>query len=166
MSTTHKTIDMKKLYIGNLDDSVNEYMIMQLFKPFGKITYIEVVVHWTGVKKGLPRGYAFLEFETKEQALNAKNALHGKLLKGKPLVVSFAYTSEESDLNPNNRKSNQSFNNKKPTTISLIKGQPLKNSSTDAKIKAIESKLEALKNKKTSSVSTKSGQQSNRFKPY
>ncbi|KAI7898884.1 uncharacterized protein BX663DRAFT_523143 [Cokeromyces recurvatus] len=184
-----KSIDLKKLYIGNLDETVNEYIIMQLFKPFGKITSIEVMVHWMGVKKGLSRGYGFLEFDTKEQALNAKNALHGKLLKGRPLVVSFAYTLDEnkqsnSNYNSNSRR-NQSLNSgKKPTTpISLIKGQSLKNSSTDAKIKAIERKLEALKKQKvtaspSTSPSTSSAatsplrsiksyqQQSNRFKPY
>jgi RNA recognition motif-containing protein len=44
----------------------NRYAIVKLFEPFGKITSIEVMVHWTGPKKGIPRGFCFLEFEKKE----------------------------------------------------------------------------------------------------
>lgn len=42
------------------------YTIVKLFEPFGKITYIDSLIHWSGPKKGLPRGYCFLEYETKE----------------------------------------------------------------------------------------------------
>ncbi|KAG2205036.1 hypothetical protein INT46_010052 [Mucor plumbeus] len=135
-----KTANTKRLYIGNLDESINEYAIIRLFEPFGKITFIEVMVHWTGEKKGHSRGYCFLEFETKEQALKAISELHGKTIKGKPLVVSFAHMTPEQD---EAKKRGQALH--KPTTLSLLKGQRLKNSSTDAKIRAIEKKLNSLK---------------------
>ncbi|KAI8640727.1 hypothetical protein BD408DRAFT_419346 [Parasitella parasitica] len=136
-----KSANTKRLYIGNLDKDINEYAIMQLFKPFGKITFIEVMMHWSGEKKGQPRGYCFLEFETKEQALEAISQLHGKTIKGKSLVVSFAHMTPEQD---EAKKRGQASHNK-PTTLSLLKGQRLKNSSMDARIKAIEKKLNSLK---------------------
>ncbi|KAL9541779.1 hypothetical protein MBANPS3_008934 [Mucor bainieri] len=140
MNTT-KSANTKRLYIGNLDENINEYAIIQLFKPFGKITFIEVMVHWTGEKKGRPRGYCFLEYETKEQALAAISKLHGKPIKGKSLVVSFAHMTPEQD----EAKKRGPASQHKPTTLSLLKGQRLKNASTDAKIRAIERKLDLLK---------------------
>ncbi|KAK4522060.1 NAPDH-dependent diflavin reductase [Mucor velutinosus] len=140
MNTT-KSANTKRLYIGNLDESINEYAIIQLFKPFGKITFIEVMVHWTGEKKGRSRGFCFLEYETKEQALEAISNLHGKTIKGKSLVVSFAHMTPEQD----EAKKRGQASHHKPTTLSLLKGQRLKNASTDAKIRAIEKKLDLLK---------------------
>lgn len=45
---------------------MNRYAIVKLFEPFGKITWIEVMVHWVGPKKGVSRGFCFLEFEKKQ----------------------------------------------------------------------------------------------------
>ncbi|KAI8376614.1 hypothetical protein EDC96DRAFT_495160 [Choanephora cucurbitarum] len=149
--TTTTTVN-KRLYIGNLDETVNEYAIMKLFQPFGKITYIEVMVHWTGIKKGLSRGYCFLEFETKDQALNAIQTMHGKTIRGRSLVVSFANIIPEQ----NQAKKRGQTLHKPTTTISLLKSQKMKHSSTDAKIKAIEEKLARLKG----------DNDSKRFKPY
>ncbi|KAI8079019.1 uncharacterized protein B0P05DRAFT_542073 [Gilbertella persicaria] len=163
MSSSPNT-STKRLYIGNLDETVNEYAIMKLFQPFGKITFIEVMVHWTGIKKGQPRGYCFLEFETKQQASNAINAMHGKVMRGKSLVVSFAHMTPEHD----QVKTKRAQISHKPTTISLLKGQKMKNSSTDAKIKAIEAKLALLKqDQQTSSSNHKSPSNTKeRYKPY
>ncbi|KAL7315483.1 hypothetical protein PS15m_004697 [Mucor circinelloides] len=180
MNTT-KSANTKRLYVGNLDESINEYAIIQLFKPFGKITFIEVMVHWTGEKKGRPRGYCFLEFETKEQALAAISKLHGKTIKGRSLVVSFAHMTPEQD---EAKKRGQASHNK-PTTLSLLKGQKLKNSSTDARIRAIERKLDILRRStpspsssstppppppppSTSQTTTKapSSVSANRYRPY
>jgi hypothetical protein len=46
--------------------NVLRYALLQLFKPFGKITFIEVMIHRIGPKKGLSRGFGFLEYEKKE----------------------------------------------------------------------------------------------------
>ncbi|KAL7315484.1 hypothetical protein PS15m_004697 [Mucor circinelloides] len=140
-----------------------------------------IMVHWTGEKKGRPRGYCFLEFETKEQALAAISKLHGKTIKGRSLVVSFAHMTPEQD---EAKKRGQASHNK-PTTLSLLKGQKLKNSSTDARIRAIERKLDILRRStpspsssstppppppppSTSQTTTKapSSVSANRYRPY
>ncbi|OAD69414.1 hypothetical protein PHYBLDRAFT_116656 [Phycomyces blakesleeanus NRRL 1555(-)] len=69
----------------------NRYAVVKLFEPFGKITFLDYMFHWSGPKKGQPRGYCFLEYEKKEEALKAMSALHGRIVKGRPLVVSFAH---------------------------------------------------------------------------
>ncbi|KAI8880994.1 RNA-binding domain-containing protein [Backusella circina FSU 941] len=145
------TANIKRLYIGNLDSSIEEYAIVKLFEPFGKITFLDVMVHWSGPKKGLSRGYCFLEYGKREEALAAINALHGKIIKGKPLVVSFAHmTPDQEDA----RRRNYGVNNIRPNSLTVLRTQKMMHSSTDAKIKAIEKKLQLLNQKQTTSSST------------
>ncbi|KAI8978465.1 hypothetical protein BDB01DRAFT_799995 [Pilobolus umbonatus] len=161
------TTNTKRLYIGNLDNAVDEYAIVKLFEPYGKITFIDVMVHWAGPKKGLPRGYCFLEYEKKEQALKAIHSLHGKTIKGKPLVVSFAHLTVDDDVSK--RRGHHSG---RPNPLSLLRGQKMMNSSTEAKIKAIEKKLQSLQDKSTSSSNSSNSSTSStikhkpRYKPY
>lgn len=46
--------------------------------------------HWHGPKKGTPRGYCFLEFETADQAAKAVLQMNRKAIKLRPLNVSLA----------------------------------------------------------------------------
>ena len=47
---------------------------MKLFEPHGKITFLDYMFHWSGPKKGQPRGYCFLEYEKKQVGTaNSKN---------------------------------------------------------------------------------------------
>ncbi|KAI9260192.1 hypothetical protein BY458DRAFT_516847 [Sporodiniella umbellata] len=85
------TTEIKRLYIGNLTNVIEEYHIVKLFKPFGKITFIDTLLYLSGPNKGLPRGYCFLEYETREQAIKAMNTLNGKKIQGRPMMVSFAH---------------------------------------------------------------------------
>lgn len=65
-------------------------MVLKLFSPFGKITKLDFMFHWSGPKKGTPRGYCFLEFEKATQAAEATKAMNRKTLKSRPLSVSLA----------------------------------------------------------------------------
>ncbi|CAO3680879.1 unnamed protein product [Rhizopus microsporus] len=158
------TTNTKIIHIGNLADVIDEYTILKLFEPFGKITYIDSLVHRTGPKKGQPKGYCFLEYEKKEQALKAINALHGKRIKNKSIVVSFAHTTMEQDNDHSRRKL--------PSTPLLSNRQKLLHQKNmDAKIRAIEQKLQSLKKRSqadedNTSKSRNSDHQSNRYKPY
>ncbi|KAI9262242.1 hypothetical protein BDA99DRAFT_510658 [Phascolomyces articulosus] len=136
----------KRLYIGNLEPSVDEYAVVKLFEPYGKITFLDYMFHWSGPKKGQPRGYCFLEYEKKENALNAMSALSGKVVKGRPLVVSFAHQSSEHD---ERRGHHSSATGNRPNSFTLLRAQRMSNASTDAKIQAIERKLAAYQNKES-----------------
>lgn len=55
-----------RLYVGNLAASVDEYALVQVFQKYGKLTKLDFMYHKTGVLKGKPRGYAFVEWQNKE----------------------------------------------------------------------------------------------------
>lgn len=63
-----------RLYVGNLSPTVDEYTLLQIFSKFGKVTKMDFMFHKTGVQKGKPRGYAFVEFSTKEVRLQANSS--------------------------------------------------------------------------------------------
>lgn len=54
------------LHLSNLDPGIDEYLLLKLFKSFGKITKLDHVRHKTGPLRGKPRGFAFVEYETAE----------------------------------------------------------------------------------------------------
>ncbi len=55
-----------RLFVGNLAPSVDEYTLVQVFSKYGKITKLDLMVHNSGPQKGKPRGYAFVEYESKD----------------------------------------------------------------------------------------------------
>lgn len=65
MATT-TTQSEKRLYIGNLATSVDEYSLMQVCAKYGKIAKLDYLFHKTGPNKGKPRGYAFVEYSMRE----------------------------------------------------------------------------------------------------
>lgn len=79
-----------RLYVGNLDLKITEAALIKMFSPFGKIVFEDFLWHTRGPKRGSPRGYAFIQFSTKEEAKGAKEKMHGKLACGRPLVVRLA----------------------------------------------------------------------------
>ncbi|KAF9952087.1 hypothetical protein BGZ72_006545 [Mortierella alpina] len=83
-------LDEKRIYVGNLDPTIDEYTVLKLFSPFGKITKLDFMFHWHGPKKGTPRGYCFLEFEAASQAAAAVKQMNRKAIKLRQLSVSLA----------------------------------------------------------------------------
>ncbi|KAK4048125.1 hypothetical protein OIV83_004995 [Microbotryomycetes sp. JL201] len=86
-STSKSALTSTRLYIGNLSPSVDEYSLMQLCSRHGKITKLDFLFHKTGPLKGKPRGYAFVEFESVQEAQQARNNLHDKLVRGRKINV-------------------------------------------------------------------------------
>ncbi|CAG8451979.1 5910_t:CDS:2 [Funneliformis caledonium] len=151
-TSTSNKLDDKRLYIGNLDSSIDEYTVVKLFEPFGKITHLDYLFHKSGPKRGQPRGYCFLEYSKKEEALRAMTAMHSKLIKNRSMIVTFAYAAPENYDSRQFKKRPSSVTNR-PTTISLLKAHKMVNASTDSKIQALERKLAQMKQKETSSDS-------------
>ncbi|KAI9231739.1 MAG: hypothetical protein BYD32DRAFT_375690, partial [Podila humilis] len=89
-SNKSKPLSETRIYVGNLDPTIDEYTVLKLFTPFGKITKLDFMFHWHGPKKGTPRGYCFLEFETADQATKAVLQMNRKAIKMRPLNVSLA----------------------------------------------------------------------------
>ncbi|KAG9321149.1 hypothetical protein KVV02_007724 [Mortierella alpina] len=132
-------VDEKRIYVGNLDPTIDEYTVLKLFSPFGKITKLDFMFHWHGPKKGTPRGYCFLEFEAESQAAAAVKQMNRKAIKLRQLSVSLANMAPPSTDSDQGRK--RTLDPNRPTAFSLLKAGALKNASTDEKIKAMERKL-------------------------
>ncbi|KAK4703772.1 RNA-binding protein 18, partial [Phenoliferia sp. Uapishka_3] len=158
------TFSTTRLYIGNLAASCDEYTLMQLCSKHGKISKLDYLFHKTGPAKGKPRGYAFIEYSTKEEALRAMVALHDKLVRGRNIIVTAA---SEQSTNPDDvrlaalsGKGNargRTNDASRPTAISLLKGQGVAAAkSTNGKIAALEAKLAALRRNKPEDASPSS----------
>ncbi len=75
--------------MGCLAKSVQEKDILTLFSPVGKLTDLQF--HWQmhGPRKGEPKGYCFLAYDTTEAATAAIKALNGTRLHGRNIVVRY-----------------------------------------------------------------------------
>ncbi|GAA5902678.1 hypothetical protein JCM6882_004040 [Rhodosporidiobolus microsporus] len=146
MASSSATSD-KRLYLGNLSTSCDEYLLMQVCARHGKIAKLDYLFHKTGPQKGKPRGYAFVEYSTKEEAQRALGALNDKVLRGRKMVVSLA-SEQQQDTTPAGTKKTRApagSDLHKPTAISLLKGGGVAKAPTNRKIAALEAKLAAMK---------------------
>ncbi|EEF43658.1 polyadenylate-binding protein, putative [Ricinus communis] len=79
------------LYIKNLDDSIGDDRLKQLFSPFGTITSCKVMRD----PNGISRGSGFVAFSTPEEASKALMEMNGKMVVSKPLYVALAQRKED-----------------------------------------------------------------------
>ncbi|GMH23247.1 hypothetical protein Nepgr_025090 [Nepenthes gracilis] len=79
------------LYIKNLDDSIDDDKLKELFSEFGKITSCKVMRDPSGIS----RGSGFVAFSTSEEASRALVEMNGKMVVSKPLYVALAQRKEE-----------------------------------------------------------------------
>ena len=73
-----------KLFIKNIEPSVNEVLLESIFKQYGDVTDTKIIydkITWES------RGFGFVEFKKKEDAIKAIEGLNGKELIGKKLSV-------------------------------------------------------------------------------
>ena len=74
----------KKLYIGNLNFDTTDEDLEEAFSEFGEIVSAVVVKDRVS---GRSRGFGFVEFADEASAQNAKEAMNGKDVSGRPLRV-------------------------------------------------------------------------------
>ncbi|KAJ6344731.1 hypothetical protein OIU76_006285 [Salix suchowensis] len=79
------------LYIKNLDDSIDDEKLKELFSDFGTITSCKVMRDPSGIS----RGSGFVAFSTPEEASRALAEMNGKMLITKPLYVALAQRKED-----------------------------------------------------------------------
>lgn len=79
------------LYIKNLDDSIGDEKLKELFSEFGTITSCKVMRD----PNGISRGSGFVAFSTSEEASRALAEMSGKMVVSKPLYVALAQRKEE-----------------------------------------------------------------------
>jgi RNA recognition motif-containing protein len=77
----------RKLYVGNLPYQTDETELQELFASAGTVESVSVV---RDKATGRPRGFAFVEMSTEEEAQKAISALNSYQLGGRGLTVNEA----------------------------------------------------------------------------
>jgi cold-inducible RNA-binding protein len=75
------------VFVGNLDITVTEQQLRELFAAHGAVETITIV---TDRDTGEPRGIAFVEMTHATEAQGAISALDGTMLNGRPMNVNEA----------------------------------------------------------------------------
>jgi RNA recognition motif-containing protein len=78
---------MKNLFVGNMSFQTTEADLSALFKPFGQVTRVHLVMDR---ETGRARGFAFVEMPNDDEAAKAIAGLDGKELGGRNLKVNEA----------------------------------------------------------------------------
>ena len=78
---------MKNIYVGNLAFSTSEQSIRDLFKPFGRLQRVTLMMDRA---TGRSRGFAFVEMADDEEAAHAIAELNGCSVDGRELRVNDA----------------------------------------------------------------------------
>ena len=85
---THVNTNKKTIYVGGLAEDVDEKMVKAALIPFGEITEVQIPLDYQTSKH---RGFAFVEFESSQQASVALTGLQGfKITQDDAIIVSFA----------------------------------------------------------------------------
>ncbi|KAJ0231995.1 Polyadenylate-binding protein 5 [Hirschfeldia incana] len=79
------------LYVKNLDDSVDDEKLKEMFSEYGNVTSSKVMIN----SGGLSRGFGFVAFSSPEDASKAMNEMNVKMVGKKPLYVALAQRKEE-----------------------------------------------------------------------
>eukprot|EP00244_Chara_vulgaris_P004583 TRINITY_DN19052_c0_g2_i4.p1 TRINITY_DN19052_c0_g2~~TRINITY_DN19052_c0_g2_i4.p1 ORF type:complete len:671 (+),score=136.30 TRINITY_DN19052_c0_g2_i4:174-2186(+) len=79
------------LYLKNLDDSIDDEKLRELFSEFGTITSCKVMRD----PAGQSRGSGFVAFASPEEATRAVTEMNGRMIRSKPLYVALAQRKEE-----------------------------------------------------------------------
>ncbi len=82
----------KKLYVGNLPYQVTSDELKSMFSEFGEIVDAVVI---TDRDSGRSKGFGFVEFSSEEDAKKAVDAMAGKEMDERKLVVNFARPPRE-----------------------------------------------------------------------
>ncbi len=86
-----------RIFVGNLSFDVTESDLRDLFSKAGVVTQIRIPLDR---ESGRPRGFAFIDFEERGQAVEAMRTMDQQMFKGRPLVVNEAKAREEGSRGP------------------------------------------------------------------
>lgn len=80
------------IYIGNMSYETTEAQLRQAFEGFGEVSTVKII---TDRDSGQPKGFAFVEMATKDEAIAAISGLNGQDLNGRALNVNEAKPKPE-----------------------------------------------------------------------
>jgi cold-inducible RNA-binding protein len=74
----------QKLFVGGLSWGTSESELRTAFEEFGEVTYAKVV---TDRDTGRSRGFGFVEYNSRDEADNARQQMDGAFLDGRTIRV-------------------------------------------------------------------------------
>jgi RNA recognition motif-containing protein len=81
------------IYIGNMSYETTEEQLRQAFEGFGEVSTVNII---NDRDSGRPKGFAFVEMSSKDEATAAISGLNGQELNGRELNVNEAKPREQS----------------------------------------------------------------------
>ncbi|KAJ4769794.1 Polyadenylate-binding protein [Rhynchospora pubera] len=81
----------KNLYVKNLEESIGDAELKEMFSVFGEVLSCKVMLDGEGRSKG----FGFVAFTTQQSAICAINEMHRKVIGRKQIYVAFAQRKEE-----------------------------------------------------------------------
>jgi len=79
-----------KLFVNNLDDTINDERLRKEFTPFGTITSAKVML-----EEGRSKGFGFVCFSSPEEATKAIREMNGQTIGTKPVYVALFQSKED-----------------------------------------------------------------------
>ena len=80
-----------KLYVGGLSWNTNENLLRESFEGYGEVEDVRII---TDRDSGRSRGFGFVSFVNREDAVSAMEALNGTELDGRSITVNEARARE------------------------------------------------------------------------
>lgn len=75
------------IYVGNLNYNIGEEDLKTLFAEYGEVSTVKIIKDH---ESGKAKGFAFVEMPDNDEGNNAINALNGKDLMGRAIIVNRA----------------------------------------------------------------------------
>ena len=73
--------------LGNLHPSTTEGDLIRIFREYGSLLNVDYKWHMVGPNRGRPRGFAFVEFGSEEDAAKAVRSTSDMIVRGRRLTV-------------------------------------------------------------------------------
>lgn len=146
-----------KLWFGNLDTKLTEYQLLKICEKFGEVSTFDFLYTITESGKRHPRGYAFVTYTTAAAAEAAIQALHGRKVLARELVVRLA-----------NPKTDHARVASRPIPAALKAGggTSLTEGEKAARIAALEAKLAGMEGREREEFRVTAEPSSSQRKPY
>ncbi len=75
------------IYIGNMSYDTTEDQLREAFAGYGEVSTVNII---SDRETGQPKGFAFVEMPTKDEAMAAMSGLNGQEMNGRALNVNEA----------------------------------------------------------------------------
>jgi cold-inducible RNA-binding protein len=84
----------KKLFVGNLPFSTTQEELQEVFSKFGEIANVNLI---TDRMSGRPKGFAFIEMNSEEEAQAAIDGMSGQKIGDREVIVNLARPRQPRD---------------------------------------------------------------------